>query len=208
MCRVIASAPFPGEGAIGEWIPYRSAGQRQRHVHEPVARHVGVGLSEPHGRIVRSPLARAVVEDRRLPRGQFVGQLTRAIGGIVVHHQQIELGRLRHDALAGDAVQETIGLGRVQFAVDDEEDIGAGGLGYLGQSLRAQRCLLPARGWYEWNENETVRAASGRRRAACRSTGSAGTGGRQSWHMLVRREVSRVPVAFLPFQRQLVFDLR
>jgi putative SOS response-associated peptidase YedK len=28
--------------------------------------------------------------------------------------------------------------------------------------LRAQRCLMPARGWYEWNENEPVRNESGR----------------------------------------------
>ncbi len=28
--------------------------------------------------------------------------------------------------------------------------------------LRAQRCLMPARGWYEWNEKEQVRSESGR----------------------------------------------
>lgn len=30
------------------------------------------------------------------------------------------------------------------------------------QGLRAQRCLMPARGWYEWNEHEKVRNESGR----------------------------------------------
>lgn len=30
------------------------------------------------------------------------------------------------------------------------------------QSLRSMRCLMPARGWYEWNEQQTVRSASGR----------------------------------------------
>lgn len=29
-------------------------------------------------------------------------------------------------------------------------------------SLRAQRCLMPTRGWYEWNEREKVRSESGR----------------------------------------------
>ena len=29
-------------------------------------------------------------------------------------------------------------------------------------SLRQQRCLMPARGWYEWNENETVPTTRGR----------------------------------------------
>lgn len=29
-------------------------------------------------------------------------------------------------------------------------------------SLRSQRCLMPALGWYEWNEKEKVRSASGR----------------------------------------------
>lgn len=30
------------------------------------------------------------------------------------------------------------------------------------QSLRSHRCLMPARGWYEWNPNQQVRNASGR----------------------------------------------
>jgi putative SOS response-associated peptidase YedK len=30
------------------------------------------------------------------------------------------------------------------------------------QGLRSQRCLMPARGWYEWNENEQVRSESGK----------------------------------------------
>jgi putative SOS response-associated peptidase YedK len=30
------------------------------------------------------------------------------------------------------------------------------------QSLRAQRCLMPALGWYEWNEHETVPTTRGR----------------------------------------------
>lgn len=30
------------------------------------------------------------------------------------------------------------------------------------ESLRAARCLMPARGWYEWNANEPVRGAAGR----------------------------------------------
>lgn len=30
------------------------------------------------------------------------------------------------------------------------------------QSLRSMRCLMPARGWYEWNEHQAVRSASGR----------------------------------------------
>lgn len=30
------------------------------------------------------------------------------------------------------------------------------------QSLRSMRCLMPARGWYEWNENEPVRTLAGR----------------------------------------------
>lgn len=30
-------------------------------------------------------------------------------------------------------------------------------------SLRGQRCLMPARGWYEWNENELVRNEAGRK---------------------------------------------
>jgi len=30
------------------------------------------------------------------------------------------------------------------------------------QSLRSQRCLMPARGWYEWNEHEQVRSESGK----------------------------------------------
>lgn len=30
-------------------------------------------------------------------------------------------------------------------------------------SLRTMRCLMPARGWYEWNERQTVRNDSGRR---------------------------------------------
>jgi putative SOS response-associated peptidase YedK len=30
------------------------------------------------------------------------------------------------------------------------------------QSLKAMRCLMPARGWYEWNEHEQVRSESGR----------------------------------------------
>lgn len=30
------------------------------------------------------------------------------------------------------------------------------------QSLRSRRCLMPARGWYEWSEYETARNASGR----------------------------------------------
>ena len=30
------------------------------------------------------------------------------------------------------------------------------------QSLKTMRCLMPACGWYEWNENERVRAESGR----------------------------------------------
>ena len=29
-------------------------------------------------------------------------------------------------------------------------------------SLKTMRCLMPARGWYEWNEHERVRAESGR----------------------------------------------
>jgi len=29
-------------------------------------------------------------------------------------------------------------------------------------SMRKLRCLMPARGWYEWNENELVRSDSGR----------------------------------------------
>ena len=31
------------------------------------------------------------------------------------------------------------------------------------QGMRAARCLMPAQGWYEWNEREPVRTASGRR---------------------------------------------
>lgn len=31
------------------------------------------------------------------------------------------------------------------------------------QSLRTMRCLMPARGWYEWNESEPVRNDSGRK---------------------------------------------
>lgn len=31
------------------------------------------------------------------------------------------------------------------------------------QSLRGQRCLMPVRGWYEWNEHEMVRSESGRK---------------------------------------------
>jgi putative SOS response-associated peptidase YedK len=31
------------------------------------------------------------------------------------------------------------------------------------QSLRTMRCLMPARGWYEWYENEPVRSESGRK---------------------------------------------
>ena len=31
------------------------------------------------------------------------------------------------------------------------------------QSLRTMRCLMPARGWYEWNESEAVRSESGRK---------------------------------------------
>jgi len=31
------------------------------------------------------------------------------------------------------------------------------------QSLRGMRCLMPARGWYEWNEKELVRSDSGRK---------------------------------------------
>lgn len=31
------------------------------------------------------------------------------------------------------------------------------------QSLRNMRCLMPARGWYEWNENEPARSESGRK---------------------------------------------
>jgi putative SOS response-associated peptidase YedK len=30
-------------------------------------------------------------------------------------------------------------------------------------SLRSMRCLMPARGWYEWNENEQVRNEGGRK---------------------------------------------
>ena len=30
-------------------------------------------------------------------------------------------------------------------------------------SWRARRCLMPARGWYEWNENELIRGVSGRK---------------------------------------------
>ena len=30
------------------------------------------------------------------------------------------------------------------------------------QSMRGLRCLMPVRGWYEWNENEQVRSDSGR----------------------------------------------
>lgn len=30
------------------------------------------------------------------------------------------------------------------------------------ESLRSSRCLMPARGWYEWNANEPVRGKSGR----------------------------------------------
>lgn len=30
------------------------------------------------------------------------------------------------------------------------------------QSMRSMRCLMPARGWYEWNEKESVRSESGR----------------------------------------------
>lgn len=30
------------------------------------------------------------------------------------------------------------------------------------QSMRSVRCLMPARGWYEWNEKEEVRSESGR----------------------------------------------
>lgn len=30
------------------------------------------------------------------------------------------------------------------------------------QGLRSQRCLMPLRGWYEWNASESVRNASGR----------------------------------------------
>ena len=30
------------------------------------------------------------------------------------------------------------------------------------ESLRSARCLMPARGWYEWNANEPVRSESGR----------------------------------------------
>lgn len=29
-------------------------------------------------------------------------------------------------------------------------------------SVRSMRCLMPARGWYEWNENEPVKTESGR----------------------------------------------
>jgi putative SOS response-associated peptidase YedK len=31
------------------------------------------------------------------------------------------------------------------------------------ESLRTRRCLMPARGWYEWNVNEPVRSKSGRK---------------------------------------------
>ncbi|MNF63164.1 putative SOS response-associated peptidase YedK [compost metagenome] len=31
------------------------------------------------------------------------------------------------------------------------------------QSLRAHRCLMPARGWYEWNQHQEVRSPSGRK---------------------------------------------
>ena len=30
-------------------------------------------------------------------------------------------------------------------------------------SLRSQRCLMPVRGWYEWNENEVIRNDAGRK---------------------------------------------
>lgn len=31
------------------------------------------------------------------------------------------------------------------------------------QGLRSARCLMPARGWYEWNEHEPVRTVTGRK---------------------------------------------
>jgi putative SOS response-associated peptidase YedK len=31
------------------------------------------------------------------------------------------------------------------------------------QSMRGMRCLMPVRGWYEWNEKEQVRSDSGRK---------------------------------------------
>lgn len=31
------------------------------------------------------------------------------------------------------------------------------------ENLRASRCLMPARGWYEWNADEPVRGAAGRK---------------------------------------------
>lgn len=31
------------------------------------------------------------------------------------------------------------------------------------QSIKSARCLMPAKGWYEWNENEPVLTASGRK---------------------------------------------
>ena len=31
------------------------------------------------------------------------------------------------------------------------------------KSMRGMRCLMPVRGWYEWNENELVRSDSGRK---------------------------------------------
>jgi len=30
------------------------------------------------------------------------------------------------------------------------------------EGMRAQRCLMPARGWYEWNESEQVRSETGK----------------------------------------------
>ncbi|WP_092373776.1 SOS response-associated peptidase family protein [Desulfomicrobium apsheronum] len=30
------------------------------------------------------------------------------------------------------------------------------------QSMQCMRCLMPVRGWYEWNENDLVRSDSGR----------------------------------------------
>lgn len=31
------------------------------------------------------------------------------------------------------------------------------------QSIKSARCLMPARGWYEWNENEPVKTSMGRK---------------------------------------------
>jgi hypothetical protein len=113
----------------------------RRHAHQCL-----VVAQQPFGHRSRGEMEIADLAHRRHLGGgagqeDLVGALHFLGHDRPLHHLDLVAPRDRHDAAAGDAVEEAIRRRRVQFAVEDEEYVGTGFLGYPAAPVEHQRVV-------------------------------------------------------------------